>query len=250
MWHSIFFIFAIILSNNTVAKQLFFVAEDLPPFSYATSGNPDSPFGALHDIFKLACQSAKISCKVQVFPWRRTYHMALSGEADGVVFMLPTAERGENFLFSSPIVTSGYSFFADKDNIFSYKNGRDLDKKLIVVYGPSGISNVVADLADKNNATVLIEVSNDIILKKFKAGRYPDGTILAMNSDVGNRLIDEIKIPELKNAGTFQSVKYSIAFSKKSKNLSVKDSLFKIVDEMNKNGETSKILSKYGLKQY
>lgn len=239
----------LLLASTAQAKELRFVAESFPPFTYATAENPESAIGPIVDIAREACENMQATCRFDLFPWRRSFNMALNGEADGVLLMLPSPERGLSFNFTSPVVFSANSFFVEARSRFHYATPKDLAGRTVVVYGPSGASNYLSDLARSNGAKIVIELSNDVILKKFKTNRYAGEVTLAMNRDVERLLAKGAGIANLKPAGDFQICNYVMGLSKASRNKDAQEAFGQQIDEMRKNGRIRKILDKYNLQE-
>jgi len=75
------------------AQSIRIVTEDLPPFQVL---NPDkSVNGAMVEVIKLLLQEAQLEAKIEVYPWARSYQLALN-EPNTIIFSLLRDKLREN----------------------------------------------------------------------------------------------------------------------------------------------------------
>ncbi len=92
----IFFILLTFYSlSNSFAKELIFVAEDLPPFHFLDENN--KPAGILVDVVKAVIKEANVDATIELMPFARCYQSA-QNQADVFMFsLLKTPDRIPNF---------------------------------------------------------------------------------------------------------------------------------------------------------
>jgi len=92
----IFFIFLTFYSlSNSFAKELTFVAEDLPPFHFLDENN--KPAGVLVEVIKAVLKEANIDGTIELMPFARCYQ-SIQNQADVFMFsLLKTPDRTASF---------------------------------------------------------------------------------------------------------------------------------------------------------
>lgn len=130
--------------NAGTTDTLHFATESLPPFNYEENG---APAGPMLEIIQAACNIAQLTCTAEIMPWRRAIALAENGRVDGVFSILLTESREKKFFLSDPIIRTSYSFFALKASAWEYRTPSDLNGMTIGVYGPSGTSETLQEIA-------------------------------------------------------------------------------------------------------
>jgi polar amino acid transport system substrate-binding protein len=232
-------------AQHSLAKDMSFVTEPFEPFNYEENGKIVGP---MPEVIQAVCERMKITCKIEIFPWRRSLAMAESGQADGVFSFLRTPERERLFFFPDNIVRSSYTFFALEKSTFVYKQPKDLDDRIVGVYGPSGTSSSLEE-ATKGSTTSRseVEINNTVLLKKLANGRYGENGIILINRDVGNVLIKKEGIKGVKSVGELKELNYTVGLSKNSVSEVQFIEFNTILRALIKEGKIKSILDKYGV---
>lgn len=208
------FLAALLLASPATAGDLKFATEPLPPFVQDDQGAATGP---LVEVVEAVCQAAGLACSVTLMPWRRTLFAADSGEVDGLFPMLPTPERQRKYQLTPPVVRTSYSFLVPEDSTWTFTNPGSLEGRTVAVYGPSGSSSVIEDIAATIPGTrIELEVSNEGMLRKLAGGRYgATGTGFA-NRDTAQSIMRQDGIAGIRLAGDAREVVYAIALSRKT----------------------------------
>jgi diguanylate cyclase (GGDEF)-like protein len=114
--------------------------DDLPPITYNDKGTSK---GVAVDIAKAIGQKIDYDIKVLTVNWEQAQEMMQSGEADGLLHMNPSPERGEAYDFSDPMLKSEFSMFVQIDNT-SIRGIDDLKGKVVGVE-PGGYPSVLLE---------------------------------------------------------------------------------------------------------
>jgi polar amino acid transport system substrate-binding protein len=97
------------------AKQsVQFVTEDLPPLQIERKNQP--PTGALIELIKLIIEDAGIDAKITIFPWARSYELAIKKPNTFIFSMLRSDDREEKFIWLGKLFTIQSYFAALKSN--------------------------------------------------------------------------------------------------------------------------------------
>jgi polar amino acid transport system substrate-binding protein len=232
-------------AQHSFAKDLSFVTEPFEPFNYEENGKI---VGAMPEVIQAVCERMKITCKIDMYPWRRSLAMAESGQADGVFSFLRTPERERLFYFPDNIARSSYAFFALEKSTFVYKQPKDLDDRTVGVYGPSGTSSSLEEVTKESiTSRTEVEINNMVLMKKLINGRYGENGIILINRDVGNVLIKKDGTKGVKVVGELKELNYTVGLSKSS----VSEAQFKEFNAalrvLIKEGKIKPILDKYGV---
>jgi polar amino acid transport system substrate-binding protein len=230
------------------AAQLNFVTQPFPPYSYAVSASDDTAAGPMAEIVQAACKRLHVTCHSSVHPWRQAFSSVVSGGVDGMFSLMPTEDRKASLYFTDVIVRATYSFFARDADSMRYKRPADLNGRTIVVFGPSGTSAALESILNQTTTTrMLMEPSNETLLKTLNAGGYGPAPVFLMNRDVAYSLMKQYGIHGIKPVGDLMSVDYAVAFSRKRTNSMLVIGFNDAVRALIQDGTIKGILNKYGL---
>lgn len=102
--HSLFFILSLCLFALPIqAKQLLVVTEDLPPLQVTQDNGQIG--GAMVDIVTLLLEEAEIDYQLQMYPWARTYDIALKQDNTLIFSILRSESREKDFHWIGQIYT-------------------------------------------------------------------------------------------------------------------------------------------------
>jgi polar amino acid transport system substrate-binding protein len=229
----------------TQTQPMTFVMERFPPFIVDDHGNGAGPFP---EVVRAVCASMNIPCELKLLPWRRAYIMAEAGAVDGIFVLARTPERERLFHFSEQVFQSSFVVFS-RDTGFDYVKPQDLGGMTVATYGPSAVSKEMEDLSKTvPNMRLEMEIDNPTVLRKLRAGRYPEPAAAVMNKEVGLGLIADEKLDGLKIAGEYESVAYGIGFSRKKVSRKQAERFNNALRDLIKQGTVKAIAEKYGLK--
>ncbi len=242
-------VFSVVLGlaspGPTQAQSMNFVMENFPPFITDDHGIGQGPFP---DVVRAVCDAMKTQCTLKVLPWRRAYTMAEAGSVDGIFVLARTAEREKIFHFTNPVFQSAFVVIAREPG-FTYGQPKDLDGMTVATYGPSAVSKELHDLSKTLPSMRLeIEIDNRLVLRKLRAGRYPEPAAAVMNREVGIELIDEENLTGLKIVGEYKPIAYGIGLSRKKVSKEQAERFNNTLRELIKNGTVKAIGDKYGMK--
>lgn len=208
--------------------ELKFVTQDFPPFNYEVEAVVSGPAA---DIIREICSEMKIKCSFQMLPWTRAQRRVRYGKAHGMFVIGWNKERAKWLHFSPPLLKTQYGFFVRKNNPLQYKKLSSITGKNIGVFGPSNTSNSLEKLRKqmielKLNPINIEILHDDILIFKMldRGGRFID--LVYSNRDVGNAIIHQFNLKNIRYAGMQKKLKYYIGFSRQYTDK-------KIVDQFN-----------------
>jgi polar amino acid transport system substrate-binding protein len=238
--------FVALTNGAHAAEPMTFVMEPFPPFVIEEKGSAEGPFP---ETVRAVCESMKIQCKFEIYPWRRAYLLAEQGMVDGIFVLLRTPEREKDFYFTDNVFQTSYAVFARQPDKLVYTAPKDLSGYTVAAYGPSGTSKT-AEEAVKQVASIRmeIEVDNITVLRKLAAGRYGDQAVAVVNQDVGLYLLRQEKIDGLKVVGNIKKIDYTIGLPRKRLSQEQADQFNAGLRELIKKGAVKAIADRYGLK--
>ncbi|MDP3653433.1 MAG: transporter substrate-binding domain-containing protein [Rhodoferax sp.] len=231
------------------AKDLVFVGQDYPPFNWA-EGNEVK--GGMAEVMKKACEKLRYNCKFSIVPLARAIKMledgSADGGADGVMSLIPNAERGAFATFSPTLVVSTLAYFGSKGKVKKVGSLKELDGWTVGVARASTSSKMVLEHKKQvPTLTVVEEVTNETMVKKLQGDRYGDkGAIFG-----GDAILEyeakqaKLEIDMILSGG---AQNFTTAFSKKSVDAQTFTALTQTLEGMKKSGEVKAILDKFGLK--
>lgn len=208
-------LFTLLFGGTVQAGQLRFVTEDFPPFTYAARDNPKQAAGPLVEVVAAICAHLGDDCPIELLPWRRALIKAETGRVDGIFTVIRSPEREARFHITRMLVKSKYSLYVRESSPFVYHRPQDMSNRTIGVYGPSGTSYVLSQtLQQVPGVTVHLTPNNRRLLKMLDSGRFGEDGIVVANQDVAWYLIDEERLPGVREAGELGEVAYGIGLSR------------------------------------
>ncbi len=242
---------ALFLSLPASAIELKFNTQDFSPFSYLSNGEVSGPAS---DIIRAVCQEIDVACSFKLGPWKKAQEEVREGKANAM-FVIGWNRGRANWLYFSPqIMTTEYGFFVTKENPLKFTEVRDLSGYKIGVFGPSNTAKSLEDLQkkmEKDKTMVAIDIDmqpDDIIV--FKNLNSPKRTLMAVfsNRDVGNAIIRNEKLGNLRYAGEQRKLNYYIGFSRQHNDKKLVDRFNKAFIELYSTGKIADILQRYAMK--
>ena len=231
--------------TSAPTQALHFATEEFAPFTMEENGKATGP---MVEVVLAVCAAAKFTCQIDVLPWRRAFALIEEGHIDAMFSILPTPEREKTFIFSAPIVQTGYSFFIANESNWQYKTPDDLSGMTLAAYGPSGSSITLAELVAQNqSARMEIELSNVSAFRKLAGGRFGAQAAVLANRDVGKALLKKEPFRGIKQAGNIKNIVYAIGFSRKKNNPAQFETFNHALLELKRNGKIRDILAKHQL---
>lgn len=89
--------------KSTLAQKITFVTEDLPPLQI--EHQDQKPSGALVELVNLIIEEANIEASIEIYPWARSYELALKQPNTFIFSMLRSEEREESFQWIGSLFT-------------------------------------------------------------------------------------------------------------------------------------------------
>jgi len=222
-----------------------FVMDPFPPFTYEENGRAAGP---MSDTIQAACDELKLQCKLEIYPWRRALKMAEEGAVDGIYAIADIPERRHFFHLTPPIVESAYAVFAHRNSALAYARPSDLDGYTVASYGPSAASHAAETLAKGvPSVKLVVEIDNTTLLRKLSSQRYGELGVAVANVDVGNWLIHQQHIPDLKVAGLISKVEYCIGLSRARVSEKQADEFNAALRKLLKAGKVRQIAERHGV---
>ncbi len=234
-----------VLATPVAAKDLSFVGQDYPPFNWNEGGEVK---GGMVEVMKKACEKLKHNCKFGIVPLARAMQMLEEGSVDGVLSLIPNADRAKFSNFSPTLVVSNLSYFGAKGKAKKVGGLNDLEGWTVgAVRASSSLKLAVANQKQLKNMTVVEEVNNETLIKKLQGDRYGDKGAIIGGDAVLEFEAKKAKLDlELILGGEAQG--FTTAFSKKSVDAATFAELTKTLEAMKKSGEVKAILDKFSLK--
>ena len=226
--------------------SMFFVMQFFPPFIY---GSTDQPIGAFPETLQAVCAKLQAQCKLSIFPWRRAYAMAESGTADGLLLLLKTRQRENDFFLTSAVFQSAYVMYVQQQNTVRYSGPTDLTGYTVAAYGPSGTSVAADELTQRAPDTrLIVEIDNQTALRKLRQGRYGTKGLVVINRDLAQFLLHQDAQAGLRVVGELQNTEYHIGLSRRRMSQEQADKFNAALRQLQQDGTINAIAQKYGLK--
>lgn len=171
--------------------------------------------GYISHIVTEAFAEAGIDVKYVFLPWKRGYESAKEGKFQGSLVWSYNNERGQDFLYSDPVVTLGTSLFYNKSKPISWSKNEDL--KQYKIGGVIGYAYGVSEL-EKQGIIKINRIGNDTgNYKKLVAGRLD---VVLEDTEVGHERIIKLGLKDkiAAHPKKLTSSGYSVIISKKIPN--------------------------------
>jgi len=161
-------IFFILLSNFALAEEITIYTESFPPLNFKKDGKIT---GFATELVQEILKRTKVKANIQLVPWKRGYHLALTKKNTMIYSIVKTDSRTKLFKWVGPIYPRRTALFKLKKNqdiqVKSLEEAKKI--KVGVVKGYANTQWLV-----KNGFTKLDYAINDNNnVKKFFAGRFP-----------------------------------------------------------------------------
>lgn len=226
------------------ARELEFSTELFPPYVVDLQGRASGP---LVDVLNAACRNLGWNCNARIYPWRRAVDMMEKAEVDGLFPLLDVPARRERMWMSVPVVDGRYVFFSRRGVDFAYRGPESLRGREIGVYGPSGTSMTLQDLAGESPPKIRLERDNLVALKMLAAGRYGEQGLVFANEHVALWLLASNAMTGLQSSGGAKGISYVFGLTRRR--LSATD--FAAFDDALKalclTGQTAELVKPYGV---
>lgn len=106
----------ILLTCTSLAQQVTFVTEDLPPLQIKTPGT--APTGAMVDLMNMIIDDIQLEASIVILPWARAYNMAQNTRNTFIFSILRSEDREDLFQWVGHIYTiQAYLATLAKNNI-------------------------------------------------------------------------------------------------------------------------------------
>lgn len=236
---------ALLVATPAMAKDLSIVGQEYPPFNWSEGGEVK---GGMVEVMKKACDKLKYNCKFGIVPLARAVKMLEEGTADGVMSLIPNAERATYANFSPTLVVSNLAYFGAKGKAKPVSALKDLEGWTVgAVRASSSLKIALENQKQVKSMTVVEEVNNETLVKKLQADRYGDkGAIIGGDAVLAH----EAKKAKMELALVLngEAQGFVTAFSKKSVDAPTYAELTRTLEAMKKSGEVKAILDKFGLR--
>lgn len=237
---------AVVVAAQAQARDMRFVTEPFPPYTYASDGRAAGP---MVDVLQQACARLAWRCDIEVLPWRRALGMAQRAEVEGIFTVVDSPERRQYFHVSPPVIEGRYVLFARAGNGLQYGgDAQVLAGRTIGAYGPSATALTLEALVEGvPRVRTEIEPDNRTVMRKLSAGRYGEDGLALANEAVAQLLIREDALHNLQAAGLVKVFGYSFGLSRQNVDLTQAQALAKVLYELCRSGRTAELLKPYGL---
>ncbi|MBF0119123.1 MAG: transporter substrate-binding domain-containing protein [Desulfobacterales bacterium] len=242
----------ILISGKAKGEQITLASDIWCPFNCA----PDSSEqGYMVEIAKTVFKKSGHDVKYILMPFARAIKESREGKVTALIGVYK--EDVPDFIFpKNELGMLGFSIFTTKENNWVYNGISSLEKVSLGVIRDYTYNSELVDYINKNASNSkkiqVIHGENpvDINIKKLLAGRL-DATIETEQVFLYNAMKLGV-IDKIKSSGVAVEPKEAyIAFSPTVKESKVyAEILSNGIDELRKSGELSKILNKYGLKDW
>lgn len=228
------------------AREMRFVTEPFPPYTYALDGRPAGP---MVDVLQVACARLGWRCEIEVLPWRRALGMAQRGEVEGIFTVVDSPERRQYFHVSPPVIEGRYVLFTRAGSGLQYMgDAQVLAGRTVGAYGPSATALTLEALVEGvPRVRTEVEPDNRTVLRKLAAGRYGEDGAALVNEAVAQLLIRDDGLNALQPAGLVKTFGYAFGLSRQNVELAQSQALAKVVYELCRSGRTAELLRPHGL---
>lgn len=233
-------------SAQAQPREMRFVTEALPPYSYVVDGKPAGP---MVDVLQVACTRLGWRCPVEILPWRRALRMAQAGEVPGLFAIVTPPTTRPRFHVSPSVIDARYVLFARAAHALQFSgDARQLARRTLGVYGPSAAEDALkALIADVPDARAEIETDNTTVLRKLVAGRYGDDGLALANDAVAEQLMRDEGIAGLRVAGVVKRFGYAFGLNRERVDAADALAFTKALNDLCRSGRTAELLKPYGL---
>lgn len=233
----------IVFTSTVQADPIRVVTEEFKPFQneHLLTGKVVGP---MSEVIDAVCKEAKTECEQIIIPWESAINGAEEGVYDCIFSIVDSPARREKFLMSDPIVKTGYSFFTLTKTRWNYSRPNSLNKLTVGVYGPSGSSRALAEVAAQATDVKIYIQATNIDTLHLLSDPSTKVTAVMMNYDVGVALINDFSLGHIRFAGDMRPVVYGFGCSRKSSRIHYFEGLSQALKRLQKNGKIKEILNR------
>lgn len=248
----IILVFSFLLLNTDTAevfagsKQISIVTLDFPPISNEKIDN----YGFIGDVFISIFEPYGYKVDIKMHPWARSYEICKKGkDADAIFPSIYTKDRENWFIFSDPILSSGYVLITRKDTgITTFNSLNEFKKKTIGVLR----KGVTGSILDSSNFKKEEGKNFEINIKKLLKKRFDliTGEYLAITNIIERKFSDQ-KDQLIYISPSISKVNFHLMISKKSPNAQALQTVCnKGSLKIKQNGTLSQLKLKHGIKEF
>jgi polar amino acid transport system substrate-binding protein len=236
---------ALLAAPPALARDLSFVGQEYPPFNW---GEGSEVKGGMVEVLKRACEKLHYTCKFSILPLARAMKMLEDGSVDGVMSLIPNAERAVYAQFSPTLAVQNMGYFGVKGKVKPIASVKDLSGWTVgAVRGSASLRIATEHQKQVKGLTLVEEVNNETLVKKLQGNRYGDrGAVISGEAVLG---YDAKKAKlEIEMILSAETKVFTTAFSRKSVDAATFADLSRTLEGMKKSGEIKTILDKFSLK--
>jgi len=155
---------SILLTTSTVAfsfpQKILFVTEDLPPLQIEQKDQ--KPKGAFVELIRLIIEESNIDAEIAIYPWARSYELALNKPNTFIFSMLRSKDREEKFQWVGKIFTL-------KSYLAALKSRTDIKIDTIDSAKKYSVGSIRHDLAE----TYMLQKGFELQKNLYLSSKYP-----------------------------------------------------------------------------
>lgn len=243
-------LFLFLLAPSAPAKPLVFGGQEFPPFNWTQNGKI---VGGFKEAVETICTKLKYECSFETTTVARALILAKEGQIDGILSLIPNAEREKFFNFTHPIVKTHIAYLRlDKGNqLQPFTNPAQFSGwKILAVRGTVPNQNAKKMAQQYPQIEVVDETTYETLISHLISyGNHPDAPPMAgIGASVVLKYYAQKAGHSLSLVYELPVEQYTLALSKKTVDLKTLQAFNQAIDEMGQNGELEKILAPYNLK--
>ncbi|WP_185817655.1 substrate-binding periplasmic protein [Shewanella atlantica] len=251
-----FHIFLFLMANLLMAAQgtaegaeLKFVTHDFPPFSHESGGTLS---GAAIDIVRQTCSEIEISCPIELLPWKRSQFKVKRGQAQAMFVIGWNNKRDQWLTFSPPLLKTQYGFFVNRTNPLDYQSLSDLAGAKVGVLESSNTSDhlkkIRQQMIELNLDPITIQgIHDNKLVFKMLDNEGRNIEMIYSNRDVGNTVIAQYDLQNIRYAGPNEELYYYIGFGRKHADKDLVGRFNRGFIKLQQTGVIQSILAEYNL---
>lgn len=225
-------------------REVDFGTQLFPPYIVELQGRASGP---MVDVLNAACRNLGWNCNSRIYPWRRAIDLMEKAEVDGLFPVLDVPSRHARMWMSVPVVDGRYVFFSRRGVDFVYRGPESLASHEIGVYGPSGTSMTLQDLAAGGPAKIRLERDNLVALKMLAAGRYGEQGLVFANEQVALWLLASNAMTGLQSSGGAKDIYYVFGLTRRRMSKVDFHAFDEALKELCRTGQTADLVKPYGV---
>jgi len=230
-------------------SELKFVTHDFPPFSYESGGTLS---GAAIDIVRQTCSEIEVSCSIELLPWKRAQFKVKRGLVQAMLVIGWNNKRAQWLSFSPPLLKTQYGFFVNRSNPLDYRSLSDIANAKIGVLESSNtfehLNKIRQQMIESTLEPIRIQGihDNNLVFKMLdNEGRNIE--MIYSNRDVGNTVIAQHNLKNVRFAGPHEELYYYIGFGRKHVDKELVERFNSGFIKLQQEGVIQGILSEYNL---